>query len=90
MADRCNPSDAHEQLDGGETLTACWDRFRKGQPVVCARSGSPIALAVDASSASYRLVCTRCGVTSPWFESPPLTGLRIRTVAPPSTGFTGE
>jgi hypothetical protein len=45
-----------------------WDQFRSGGVAHCPRDEAPLALAVDGASKSYRLVCTRCGHASLWFE----------------------
>jgi hypothetical protein len=70
-----------------EGLGAVWDGFRAGGVAHCPRDTSPLALAVDAAAASYRFVCVRCGVASPWFESG-AAGLRLRT--PPTTLAPGS
>ena len=76
------------RLDGADTphrpispeeLGPLWDVFRKGKPVPCPRDGGSIAVAVDATSHAYRLICVRCGAATPWFESPPTGVVRVRT-----------
>jgi hypothetical protein len=49
--------------------SALWSRFRAGEAIKCPRSGSSFALSVDGVSALYRLGCTECGMSTPWFES---------------------
>lgn len=67
-----------EELQTLEELAPVWDAFREGRTAECPRGdGSPMALAVDAAAGAYRLVCTLCGNSSPWFECGP-AGLRIR------------
>jgi hypothetical protein len=39
-----------------------------------------VALSVDGAAKSYRLVCTECGLASPWFGTTP-TGIVFRTLA---------
>ncbi len=46
-----------------------WDGFKSGDVVKCPRDAAPLALAVDGAAKSYRLVCTRCGNASLWFET---------------------
>jgi hypothetical protein len=58
-----------------------WERFRKGDGAPCPRDNAPLALAVDGAAKAYRLVCTRCGVASPWFEASP-TGILLKGPAP--------
>ncbi len=59
-----------------------WEAFRGGAPVSCICGNGTLALSVDGSNA-YRLVCTRCGTASPWFEAAP-AGIRLRTLPPPA------
>jgi hypothetical protein len=71
-----------------------WDAFRDGAPVACPRDGGPVAVAVDATAHAYRLVCVRCGCSSPWFESQP-TGIHVRSgtssmPAPSRRGLTDD
>ena len=64
------PSDAGSgPLGSVESLLPVWESFRKGGVVPCPADGSPMALSVDGANASYRFVCTRCGVASTWFEA---------------------
>ena len=46
-----------------------WDSFKMGAVVKCPKDDAPLALAVDGAAKSYRLVCTRCGNASLWFET---------------------
>jgi hypothetical protein len=57
-----------------------WDSFRMGGVVPCPCAFGSLALSVDGNN-SYRLVCTRCGTASSWFEAAP-AGIRLRTVPP--------
>jgi hypothetical protein len=69
-----------------------WERFKSGDGAPCPRDGAPLALAVDAAAKSYRLVCTRCGVASPWFEASP-NGIVMRGPAPtlvPQPGMSDD
>jgi hypothetical protein len=45
-----------------------WEQFKSGGVARCPRDEAPMALAVDGAAKSYRLVCTRCGNASVWFE----------------------
>jgi hypothetical protein len=72
---------ASRPLSSAEEVRAAWDQFREGAVVRCARDGAHVALAVDATAGAYRLVCTRCGAASFWFESDP-QGIRFRTLLP--------
>lgn len=45
-----------------------WERFKSGDLVGCPKCDGSMALAVEGSSKSYRLVCTQCGTSTPWFE----------------------
>jgi hypothetical protein len=52
-----------------------------------------MALAVDGAAKAYRLVCTRCGLASPWFGTTP-NGLVFRntptTASPSGTNLHDE
>lgn len=50
-------------------VTKLWDRFKAGFVVQCPKDDAALALAVDGAAKSYRLVCTRCGNASLWFET---------------------
>ena len=63
-----------------EEVGPLWDSFRAGNVVPCPGDSGPLALNVDGNNA-YRLVCTRCGTASSWFEAAP-AGIRLRTVPP--------
>jgi transcription elongation factor Elf1 len=47
-----------------------WSKFRGGDAVRCPKCNDhgSMALAVEGFSKSYRLVCTECGLSTPWFE----------------------
>ncbi len=66
-------------------ITRLWAKFRAGDVVHCPRDGIGMALAVDGAAKAYRLVCTQCGLASPWFGTTP-AGIVLRsapaTVAP--------
>jgi len=83
MPDAPKPPEGTPALATAEEVKAAWDRFRSGATVLCASDWGPLALSVDASSGVYRLVCTSCGLASPWFESGP-GGLRLRGQSQPS------
>jgi hypothetical protein len=61
-----------------EELQPRWDAFREGEPITCPRDGGPVAIAVDATSHAYRMICVSCGAASAWFEARP-TGIHVRT-----------
>jgi hypothetical protein len=85
MPDAAKPPEA---LGTADDLKDIWDRFRTGNPVFCPGDGAPVALSVDAAAGVYRLVCTRCGVSSPWFESGP-GGVRVRGHSQPRVPVRG-
>lgn len=61
-------------------VTSLWAKFRSGDVVPCPRDAASVALSVDGAAKSYRLVCTQCGLASPWFGTTP-TGLVFRNPA---------
>lgn len=61
-------------------VSALWAKFRSGETAVCPRDKFGVALSVDGAAKSYRLVCTECGLASPWFGTTP-SGLVFRTLA---------
>jgi hypothetical protein len=63
-----------------EEVGPLWDSFRAGAVVACPCAFGSLALSVDGNN-SYRLVCTRCGTASSWFEAVP-AGIRLRTIPP--------
>ncbi len=64
------PSDAGTgPLGSVESLEPVWNVFRQGGVVACPSDAAPMALAVDGARSVYRFVCSRCGVSSPWFEA---------------------
>ena len=63
-------------------ITQLWAKFRAGEVICCPRDTAGMALAVDGAAKAYRLVCTQCGLASPWFGTTP-TGLVFRS--PPAT-----
>jgi hypothetical protein len=83
MADAAKPPDVPAPLGTADDLKEVWERFRKGGMVSCPSDKGPMALSVDAAAGIYRLVCTNCGLASPWFESGP-AGIRIRGQSQPS------
>ncbi|MGH7284951.1 MAG: hypothetical protein ACRELY_25775 [Polyangiaceae bacterium] len=52
-----------------DLVASLWNDFRVGKVVECPRDKGPMAASVDGASASYRLVCVRCGHATPWFEA---------------------
>jgi hypothetical protein len=62
-------------------ITQLWARFRAGDVIYCPRDGIGMALAVDGAAKAYRIVCTSCGLASPWFGTTP-SGLIFRGVPP--------
>lgn len=71
------PGGPHPPLSSVEELQGVWDAFRAGQTAACPSDAAPLALSVDGSGGVYRLVCTRCGTASAWFESGP-GGIALR------------
>ncbi len=59
-------------------IAQLWARFRAGEVVPCPRDSAGMALAVDGAAKAYRLVCTQCGLASPWFGTTP-SGLVFRS-----------
>ena len=74
-----NPESPH--LSHAE-IAELWTKFRAGEVVPCPRDTAGMALAVDGAAKAYRLVCTQCGLSSPWFGTTP-SGLVFRS--PPTT-----
>lgn len=52
-----------------ELVETLWGHFKGGATPACPKDAGPLALAVDGGAKLYRLVCTQCGVASPWFEA---------------------
>jgi hypothetical protein len=83
MSDQRSPN--HGSHPGGpralseQEVARLWQEFRAGNVAYCPRDDAPLALAVDGSAKSYRLVCTRCGNASLWFEVGP-GGVRVRNL----------
>lgn len=71
-----SPPEAHH-LSHAE-ITQLWAKFRAGDVIYCPRDCAGMALAVDSAAKSYRIVCTHCGLASPWFGTTP-SGLVLRT-----------
>lgn len=63
------PQRGTPSLTSTDVLERVWKDFRAGQHVTCPRDGEPLALSIDASSTTYRFVCTQCGHASPVFEA---------------------
>ncbi|MFO0667876.1 MAG: hypothetical protein U0174_28240 [Polyangiaceae bacterium] len=61
-------SEKHLPLQTREEIEPLWTLYRTGEAGRCPRDGGNIALAVEGSSRAYRLVCTQCGISTPWFE----------------------
>jgi hypothetical protein len=77
--DGSTPESAH--LSQAE-IANLWASFRAGNVVHCPRDTAGMALAVDGAAKTYRLVCTQCGLASPWFGTTP-SGIVFRN--PPNT-----
>ncbi len=69
MSETAGPPSS-EALSQAE-VTKLWAKFRAGNVVPCPRDAHAFALAVDGAAKAYRLVCTGCGLASPWFASTP-------------------
>lgn len=65
-------------------IAQLWAKFCAGDVIYCPRDAVAMALTVDGAAKSYRIVCTQCGLASPWFGTTP-GGLVFRT-APPTLG----
>lgn len=89
MSAKANASGSH-QLSQDE-VNRIWARFRTGDPVRCERDRASFALSVDGAAKAYRLVCTKCGLASPWFGATP-SGLIFRSAhhTTSATSPTGE
>jgi len=71
-------------------ITQLWTKFRAGEVIRCPCDSHGMALAVDGAAKAYRLVCTKCGLASPWFGTTS-TGLVFRSPPPtmsPNGGTT--
>jgi hypothetical protein len=77
MSEKGGSSPESPHLSHAE-INQLWAKFRAGEVVRCPRDTAGIALAVDGAAKAYRLVCTRCGLASPWFGTTP-SGLVFRT-----------
>ncbi|MCL2724415.1 MAG: hypothetical protein FWD69_08260 [Polyangiaceae bacterium] len=66
-----------------------WAKFRAGDTILCAKDAHGIALAVDGAAKAYRLVCTKCGISSPWFGTTP-SGLVFRVPRANSSRSNGS
>ena len=78
MSERRSPTDAGPRTLSEEDVGRLWEAFKSGSVAKCPRDEAPLALAVDAAAKSYRLVCTKCGSASLWFETVP-TGIQARS-----------
>lgn len=58
-----------------------WAKWRAGEVLHCPRDTAGMALAVDGAAKAYRIVCTKCGLASPWFATTP-AGLVFRSPPP--------
>lgn len=61
-------------------VTQLWAKYRAGEVTRCPRDRAGMALTVDGAAKAYRLVCTRCGLASPWFGTTP-SGLVFRNTS---------
>ena len=80
-----SPSTERSRTLSDDDAAKLWAEFKSGGVARCPRDQGALALAVDAASKSYRMVCTDCGNATLWFETHS-TGIRIRnaddTLAP--------
>lgn len=91
MSDQRSPNDTASPSAGPagprtmteEDVVKLWEEFKSGKVAACPRDDAPLALAVDGAAKSYRLVCTRCGNASLWFEIA-ATGIHIHSADEPS------
>lgn len=65
-------------------IAKLWAKWRAQDVVPCPKDAYGMALAVDGAAKSYRIVCTHCGLASPWFGTTP-SGLVFRA-APATVG----
>lgn len=79
MSEKGAPPDS-PHLSHGE-ISQLWTRWKAGDVIHCPRDNAGMALAVDGAAKAYRLVCTRCGLASPWFGTTP-SGLVFRSPPP--------
>jgi hypothetical protein len=88
MADELVRAEADADAMTLEHVSGLWDAFRSGRPVICTRDEVAMAVSVDSTIGAYRLVCVACGHATPWFESKPGQGIRLRGLSsrPPPAG----
>jgi hypothetical protein len=70
-------------------VEALWAAYRRGDMVACPRDAQNLALSIDGLSKEYRLVCTHCGLASPWFAST-LDGIVLRTPDPRDASISDD
>jgi hypothetical protein len=70
-------------------LEELWAKFSSGAAALCPFDGFGLALSVDGGSKSYRLVCSHCGVASPWFMSSS-DGIVLRAMDPREMGAADD
>ena len=82
MSERRSPNDsghlAGPRAMSDAEVAKLWEQFKSGGVARCPRDEAPLALAVDGAAKSYRLVCTRCGNASLWFDIA-ASGIRVRS-----------
>jgi hypothetical protein len=90
MSEQRSDAGAGPRAMADEEVAHLWEQFKGGGAAPCPRDEAPLALAVDGASKLYRLVCTRCGKASLWFEITP-TGLHVRSAdEPPGAGISDD
>lgn len=62
-------------------VASLWAKFRAGEVIQCPRDAKGMAVAVDGAAKAYRIICTQCGLASPWFGTTP-SGLAFRNPTP--------
>lgn len=58
-----------ESLKTTREVADVWARFKNGEVVPCPKKDGALALAVEGTGKAYRLICTTCGTSTPWFQT---------------------
>ncbi|MDB4942546.1 MAG: hypothetical protein JWP97_2080 [Labilithrix sp.] len=81
MSEKGAPPDSPHPAMSHADVARLWAKFRSGEVIYCPRDRFGMALAVDGAAKAYRIVCTECGLASPWFGTTP-SGLVFRSPPP--------
>ncbi len=71
-----------------EHVSGLWDAFRSGRPIICPHNKITMTISINSTINTYHLVYVAYGHATPWFESKPGTGIRLRGLSsrpPPGT-----